>query len=275
MQPLGGQDVRPLPPRERRSPNQGLVFLRPARWLRALLALALMACGSDSLGPTLNHRNAATPSFQKLPSGWLDDFTTFDATAWLPRNAGILYLNAWNDPALAFARDGYLNIRVEERDGAYYTTQLKHSDLIKRGTVTARVRCPNTVGWWAAVWLQVDNTFLNGGLEVDLWECHRLMGDYALHAVHEYDTVGHIGFVAHSVPAKWDEWHVVSVTLEPNKPVRFTMDSVETVSPYVWPSNPVPVRVLVSGHVGSWAGQPDPAAWPDSALIDWISYTTK
>lgn len=241
-----------------------------------MLALVLMACGADStLEPSPNQGDAATPSFQRVPGGWVDDFETFDATAWLPRNAGILYLNAWNDPALAFVRDGVLQVRVEERGGVYYTTQLKHRDLVKRGTVTARVRCPTAGGWWAAVWLQVDNTFLNGGLEVDVWECHRLMGVNALHAVHEYDTVGHVGFVQHSVPADPDAWHIVSVTLEPNKPIRFSMDGVETVSPYVWPSNPVPVRVLVSGHVGSWAGPPQPATWPDSALVDWISYTNK
>jgi beta-glucanase (GH16 family) len=198
--------------------NKDNRFMSPK--LLGLLTGALIAgCfGPDILGAAEPARGQAAPSLpgeqlvpSRLPPGkqwklvWSDEFngTELDRTKWDFR----LHMmhrrhKTWTDDAASLDGKGNLLLKVYEKDGDYYTSQLQTGSnymdrppdgqytkqftwpiakiaparfMHKYGYYEIRCKLPTQPGWWAAFWLQsptIGSTLDPGvsGVEIDIME---------------------------------------------------------------------------------------------------------
>jgi len=241
---------------------------------------------------------------------WNDEFngTELDTTKWGFR----LHImqtrhKTWTDDAYEFDGKGNLLMKVYEKDGDYFTSQLQTGSnfmdrpgnqygsskltwpiakletpkfLHKYGYYEIRCKLPTEEGWWAAFWLQsptIGATLdpLESGVEVDIMENFRRNGTISQN-IH-WNGYGkdhqHEGSGSMDLGVSDGQFHTYGVDWSPTGYV-FYVDGKET-----WRvSGPVSHReqfILVSAECNGYRnGAPSPilkeAKLPDYFVVDYV-----
>jgi len=176
-----------------------------------LLMLVIIASAPKSTKPAIDDKNQYPYVESQLPEGkqwrlvWHDEFdgTELDTTKWGFRlHIMQTRYETWSDDAYEMDGDGLLKLKVYEKDGEYYTSQLqtgsnymdrpgdqygnsqftwpiakleKPKFVHKYGYYEIRCKLPTQEGWWAAFWMQsptIGSTLdpLESGVEIDIME---------------------------------------------------------------------------------------------------------
>ncbi|MEZ5997794.1 MAG: glycoside hydrolase family 16 protein [Hyphomonas sp.] len=151
------------------------------------------------------------------------------------------------------------------------------------GRYEARVKLPQSAGWWAAFWLFSDAVHHEDGsgrdgTEVDIAELfgwndkvHNALhwdGYGAAHQIAARDTI---------VPGIRKGWHTFALEWTPDEYVFF-VDGKETWRTDAGGVCQTPLRVKFSGEIATtapvankwWSQMPAPGNFPDEFVVDWV-----
>lgn len=255
------------------------VRITAARAAPTLVEFGLFSSAADQA--TGNDSDAFFPP---LPEGkrfelvWSDEFEgdMLDATKWNvadgPRRDGF-----WSPGAVKLDGNGFLVIETFKDGDKFIDGEIDTQGKFEHtfGFYTARVRLQKQPGHWSAFWLFGDGICSKGnqgkdGSEIDIYEKID-QSDIVLHNLH-WDCYCPILCTAGkkaSVPGVAEGFHTFSVLWSPKKYV-FYVDGKETWTTGAGGVCRVPLYVLLSDEIGTWAGDIKTAALPDSFAVDYV-----
>jgi|GEM_PF-596800 len=249
--------------------------------------------------PAVNANRTQTRAESKLPSSdyhlvWSDEFEGADRGSPDPAKWGYWLLGKqgdqvnWRDGALL---DGQGNLKMQttkhevydrrgkkslEYRAAFLSTEHRYETTY--GYFEARMKFQKQVGHWSAFWINTDTLGkprkdpARAGVEIDIIEymTDPAHFDQAMHTIHwDNKTPDHKQDHAMvKVPGLSEGWHLVGCEWT-EEAIVFYVDGKETYRT----SKAIPKKdqyMVLSMHVGDWAGRIAEATLPDYCLVDHV-----
>lgn len=220
----------------------------------------------------------APPEGKRFTLVWGDEFDgdKLDAAKWSvtegPRRDGF-----WRADAVKLDGDGHLVISTFMDGDKYIDGVVDSSGKFEHtyGFYTARVRLQRSVGHWSAFWLMPRDICAKvkgggDGTEIDIYEKID-QTDTVLHNLH-WDCYCDIFCAAGTraeVTGVMEGYHEFSLWWTPDEYV-FYVDGRETWRTAAGGVCAVPLYVLFSDEIGTWAGDIREAELPDDFAVDYV-----
>jgi beta-glucanase (GH16 family) len=242
----------------------------PTRRITALVALLAALCGLLVV---------TAPAATSAPSGWRDDFSTFNDAVWNKINWGCF------DTRNVSVSNGLLGLRIvpDSRPDCFGVVGARVNTVGKRsfasGTFTARIKFVTAPGSWQTFWLTGDNgkPFPAAG-EVDIAEITGRSPSIAHHRLHSSKIGKPLKRCSQGgdpVVQPDGRWRTYSATTSGTR-VVFRVDG-NVVGRYqpngecTWPYGD-PMHIVLSARGGQYGGTVVPSRYPVTYYVDWVSW---
>ncbi len=244
----------------------------------ACIPISLFMVNPKDVNPA--HREAFLPTAPDGRSWQLafsDEFSglELDTEVWDVAD-GVRRDGYWDPSTVNLNGQGQLVMTTDRTaDGRFIDGCISTKEKFAYGFFTARIKLQREVGHWSAFWLYDDaigNLGLGGrnGAEIDIYEKTSL-DDRVQQTLH-WDGYGkqHKSSERHIVaPGIMQGWHTFSLWWSPQEYIYY-IDGVETWRHSYGGVCEVPLQIVLSDEIGTWAGDIKEANLPDAFEVDYV-----